>query len=459
MTEERLIRYYRPRIQIPVETMQEYPGEYALYCLPVAGANALLRIVPYLRRTVTYVSEIVNDKYFRGPNETVLNAIWDICSEMEESLRMGANCQDIVDAINNLTTTMTWNGNQTRNILTMLKDCTCAAATAIKNQTSTLQNLSEYVDAGSVTYGLVGDTEASYTPPSTNQEKCEWAQSIYWYMYEQLTEVLLPYADQVSDQLLTAVVATGIFGSLAGFVGLPIALVTAIVTTLIDWAIDGAIVNVTNWLVANRDEMICELYNGLPNLDAARQNIVSYVEGASGISYLDGQVILLLMSTWHMGWVRLEQETNGTWDPFFVTGQCDDCQDYPAVCNLVGQCNLSNWSGGNVECIDNKAVVKGGNSQYTAYTFTVPSNNAYLRVYWTPRAEAGQSANFDFGLVLNGTDYGVIYGATGVANVQRYDDAQVPSQLWGQSGAQLFVLQHSWWCQIDAICIQEGPFS
>jgi hypothetical protein len=429
-----------------------------LYCLPVAGAVALLAISEYLERRITFVTEVIDNEFFKSPNDDDLNLIWEVVAETQEGLMASCDLQALVDELASFKNLYNWNEGQNRDQMAGLIECVCRLALATAQQGSNLLNLVRWENQDRVSYAVESETEAVYTPPVSDADRCEWSQCIYWYMYEMLTEVLLPFADEASDALVAAVVATGIFTSLASFIGLPIAIVTSLVVMLIDWAIDGSIANVTNWLIANRDELICELYKGLPSREQAYANVKAYCEGSGEISYLDAKVIIALMQPWHMGWIKLEQDTNSTWDPFLVPGQCDDCEEYPPSCYVVGMCDLADWSGGLVVCLDGWAVIQGGQATYIGADFDIPLSNAYLRVYWTPKSEAGEPARVDLGLTDGVIDYPTITNAEGPADIQRYDDGLIPNQLWGESGIQLYGVQDAWWAQIDAICIKEGPF-
>ncbi|MEE8599285.1 MAG: hypothetical protein V3S69_07265, partial [Dehalococcoidales bacterium] len=262
---------------------------------------------------------------------------------------------------------------------------------------------------------------------------CELAQSMYYYVFDAYTETILPFADTSADSMTAILVGLSAFSALSGFIGLPVAVLAAIVTVLISWAIEGSIANFTNWLWSIRDEYICTLYLYYPDYAAAAAAVSALIDAQDSISYLDRSLAKGFMaSAWHMTWTALEQQTNGTWDTRFVTDQCDTCALPDPVCLDIGECDLSDWVGGVVACVDGLATIKGSLSVWQSDTL-VPPNNSTLFVRFVPKSESATHAATQFGLTRasDSVHYNVIAETSNPVDVFITVSAPVPSALWG----------------------------
>lgn len=446
MSERRLINFYRPRIQVPVSTMNTSPGDWMLYCLPVDFAEALARIAPYLLRQVTYVGQYVSDKQFLGPTESEMEAITDLVEQGMVAIMSGCGIDELTAQLAALTA-----------IQEAMMECVCQMTTWQQQQASQLPDLGGYVDVGNVTYENESDAQASYTPPGTDEERCEYAQAFYWYTYTMFAEKILPAANGTADAITGAIVAASTFGAIATFIGIPVAVLTVIVTAVIAWAIDGAISEFLNWLYASKDEMICILYNALPDLGMAAADLRSYIDAAAEPSFLDKAVLKSVMcSTWHMGFVIADQQENGTWDTYIEAGACDDCEPIPPGCLEINECVLGDWTGGTVDCSSGIATIKGGLSYWNKQSMT-PPDNSYLVVRWLPYSGgAYPTADVHFGLtrVSDLAHFNIIQGDPEPVDVPVTVWAPVPSALWGVPCYVDMQQQGYWggiiyWCLVD----------
>lgn len=376
MTERRLINIYRPRETIPIDDIEQHPGEYAWFCLPLDGVTAIRRILPYLNREVTYVYEEVDAKSYYGPTATELEAFRDLESELEDVFMAGCDFAELVTVLEEI-----------RDEVAAMSACTCETSYWQTRQTATLPPLDGYVDTTQVTYLTEGATRGTFTPPTTNQENCELAQAHYYYTFAMFTEEILPFAQETSDALTAAIIATAAFSSLAGFVGLPIALLSSLVASVVAWAVDGSIAEFENWLFASKDEIVCAIYEAMPDVDAAAAAVAAYVDQAEEISVLDKAVLkAVLASPWHMTWVFDDQQTNSTWDAYLVPGQCDTCESpMPPTCLEFTPCSLNDWDEGGITCEAGYPRPTSGAPRYLLGTQQVPASNPYWVVFaWIP---------------------------------------------------------------------------
>lgn len=450
MSERRIITYYRPRIQIPVETMFDAPGSYALYCLPIDGAQALLRICQYLTREVTFIDEIIDERVFYGPTDETLQLIRDVAGETEIGLMSGCDFSTIESLL-----------AQVVSALDAAAACICQTAEWQQNQASRLPPLDGYVDTEQVTYLPESETQGSPVPPATDEARCELAQAHYYYTFQMFTEQILPFANETADKLTAAIVATTAFGALAGFVGIPVAILSAIVVAVIAWAIDGSIENFTNWMLGNKDEIICEIYNNLPDIPAAAAAVRAYVDDASEISFLDKKVLnTVLASVWHMTWVFQDQQDNGTWDAYLVPGQCDDCEPYPENCWPLYPCDLGDWVQSNppnsLVCNGSYPECIGGYSYYTACEVEVPSSPFWIKIWWIPRSPSAPEATADFDVYLEpGHIHKPLYPtASKPVDVLTSDTYQVTGADLGKT-VQIQVIQAAWYFDVVEYCIYD----
>jgi len=450
MSERRVIPYYRPRVQVPVGTMFDAPGEYALYCLPIDGAQALLRICQYLTREVTYIDEIIDDRVFYGPTEETLQLIRDIAGETEIGLMSGCDFSTIETLLGEVVAA-----------LESAAACICQTSEWQERLASTLPPLDGYVDTGQVTYLLESETQGNPTPPATDEARCELAQAHYYYTFQMFTEEILPFANETADKLTAALVATTAFGAVAGFVGIPVAILSAIVVAVIAWGVNGSIENFTNWMLGNKDEIICEIYNNLPDIPAAAAAVGAYVNDASEISFLDKKVLnTVLASVWHMTWVFEDQQDNGTWDAYLVPGQCDDCEPYPDYCQALYPCNLSDWTQqtppDSLICNGAYPQCRLGWSRHNIHVVEVPSSPFWIKIWWIPRSPSAPTATADFDVYLYpGEIQKPLYPtAAKPIDVLTSDTYQVSGATPGQTIA-IQVIQAGWYFDIVEYCVYD----
>lgn len=346
----RQIAFYAPRIQIPVADMFTNPDEYAFYCLPVDGAQALLRIASYLKREVTFVDETLTEKVFLGPDESDLQLIRDIADECEVGLMSGCDLSTI------------------ETILAAIQECVCAMSANQTGGTANLPSVDPYVDEGTVTAKSPAGALADYDPPVIDVARCQMSQSIYWWWYTTITEDIWPVITGTIDALTAAIVATSTFAGLASFVGIPIAVLADIAMVGFNVVTDASIEDLNTWLIASRDELICAYYEGLPNLDAARANVIEFIDGEIGLSFLEKVMFKAWFgSTWHMGFIMEDQQTFGTWNTYLSSTACDTCDDPTSFFYTGSPCATATLLGscGPNDCL---RVNVGGDVETPAFT-------------------------------------------------------------------------------------------
>lgn len=447
MADPKRYTFYRPRIQIPVETMATSPGEYRFYCLPVDGAEALLRIAPYLKREITYVGEVIDDKRYIGPSTVDFGAIVDLVGELEVSLMSSCGIEELTALIEAQNAT-----------LLAMQECICLSTEWQRQAVSGSGDVSGYVQEGNVTYKNVGDALANPLPPGTDEIRCAYAQAFYWYVFTMFTEEILPAANSTADTITAAIVATATFAGVASFVGMPIAVLTGIVAAVVAWGIDGAIAEFTNWLYASIDDMVCIMYTWFPDFDGAAAALAAYVDAAPEPSFLDKAVLkTVLCSPWHMGFVVQDQQENATWDAYITSGFCTDCDPTPPGCFSIGACNLADWTGGANSCMGGYAVHQGSTSYWNKTSWTCPPAGATMRVGWIPRTDGSAGSpvcKLGARRLSDSTSYVEFETPARPKDVLVEETFSLSSQLWGEL-CEFGVRQVGWWAEIKYFCVDE----
>ena len=306
----RIIKRYSPRIQIPVEDMTDSAGEYLFYCLPKDGAEALIRIAAYLEREVTYVYQNVNPDFFEGPSAAEMDTIDALVAETKGALMSGCGMDDLVA------------------VMESIRDCVCNMSQQQQTSSGYLPDIGGYVDEDNVTYKPPQDAMAGHTPPITNAERCEMAQSIYLWWYDVQVNTIFPVLDQGADTLTAAIVAASLFPSIATFVGIPAGVLASLVVAAVNAGFGAALSALTTWILASKDEIVCAIYENLPDLDAASAAVKAFIDGETSLSFLERVMAKNFYgSTWHMSFIIRDQSENGTWNSYLDSGFCSTCDD------------------------------------------------------------------------------------------------------------------------------------
>ncbi len=435
--DQQLKTYYRPRIQIPLDTVFDQTGQFAWYCLPKDGVSILRKLLDYGKRQITYIETIINERQFIAPDSATMADIRELVERTDLGLMSECGTDELNTTLEAINIT-----------LQAMRDCICETTDWQRQQASDPGDVSGYVDVGNVTYENTDDAQASPSTPATDAAKCEIAQAHFWYVFNAFTEDILPVASSTANTITAAIVATATFAGLATFIGIPVAVLTSMLAAVVAWGVDGSIVEFTNWLFASKDEIICEIYNALPDYNLAAALVADYIDAEESISFLDKSVLKTMMaSAWHMRFAAEEQQTNGTWDEFIESGACDECVEIPEDCIGLGSCVPTDWVGGTVDCTGGWATIKSGQSYHVPSTLPIPSETCYLVVRWLPVTDLGYpTASMLYGLRDFVGDSIYMVGNTGpeAEGVPVDSWFNVPSALWGKD-VQLVGQQDVYW--------------
>lgn len=443
----RTVRPYNTRVVLPYQTIMgpAQAGPF-LVCLTEGQIETLKYVLKYARREVNWsIDDSALPSFYEIPDETEFALVTDMLDDLEGGLMSPQCATDIADAIEDL-----------KDTVASMVTCICSMSSSITDQLLNVPDVSGYVDEGLLSYDLIENTLGDPVAPSSDEERCELAQAMWYYVYQTETETLLPFANSTADTITNAIIAMSAFAGLASFVGIPFAVLSALFAAFVAWQIDGSISNFVNWLLGAKDEMICELYSGLPDFSAAIANVHAYIDAAAEPSFLDKALLKAMFTTWHFTMVAEDQQDNGTWDEYLVAGQCDGCIEIPSGCYETYPCDLDDWENVTMDCSDGFPRLKGGNGYYTRVQVTVPSAASTLTVGWIPDADTSDPSRIQIGLrrVSDGLTYGAIIPATKPKGVLTEDTYSIANQLWG-SECELWVKQESWYAKFVYFCVDE----
>lgn len=451
MTEDRrTVKYYAPRVLIPYDKVfSTTTGPYWLLICE-ADMEVLNCVLRYARRQVNWiVGNPTSPNTYLAPSEVEMEAINDLLDDLEGRLLMPICDSELIDAIDAIA-----------GKLEALNLCVCALQANTQTGTAGLPEVQGYVDNGDVTYDSEQDTKGSPSPPASDELRCEYAQSVYWYVYQLYTETLLPFAKTTTDKLTSAIVAGSVFAGLAGWLGLPIAVLSGLVATVINWGVDGSIEDFVNWLLANKHEITCTLYTWIPDYNAAAAAMRGFIDAQEDLSFLDKQVLkAVLGSSWHYTWIIKDQQINGTYDAYIEAGYCEDCEEPEDNCQDTDTMDEGDFTGGSVEYHEawGGVAVIGGFSYFNAGYVFCPSPDAWLQVYWKPRGDVGETAKCKFGLrrVDTGFQAEWFFTPDRPLNVAVLEDTPVPAQFIG-APCYLVIKQEVNYCQPLYYCLLDA---
>lgn len=284
--------YYRPRILLPVESVQDCDFPETLICLTGPEQAMLRTVVDYLNRRSTWVAAYHETSY-EIPDDETWDVLQALTADLEEKL-MG--CTELTALLESI--------------------AACACQTASQTQ----------LEYGSpVTGGMydryVEDTTLQDEDPyqveteAVDAARCAIAVLTYEMAYEILDEVIQPAQRATQDALLPAVLAFIIAALGTPAALLPAGAVYLAINALIDAWVEGQLANVLNELAANREELICAVYETLDGgtFRDAEQAAWVVIDDMSGITIIDKLVFKALFAPWAMHAVRVAYDASTPW--------------------------------------------------------------------------------------------------------------------------------------------------
>jgi len=324
--------YYRTRVLIDTGDVlvPEYSG--ILVCLEPGELAMLRQLTQYLHRRSTFVSDY-GDTFYVAPSTSEWDDIQAIVAELEDKLMSG--CDDIVTALEDIEAQ-----------LACL--CTNAGSPPMAQPGPAYDAIvNEYLDDGTL---AVDDAYGSTVP--VDGDRCALAQLTYAFMFEMMDETVIPTEKVLVDIILP--LAVGAVASAIGspLLGVPVAAITATLIALGDLAADNELANLRNALFANKEELVCAMYNGLDvSYAQAHNEAAAVVNDMESLGATDKIIVRALLAPWAMKQCKTVYDSGTPWAVSNVTA------DYCLVCDEV---EGSDWIGIPVFAEKTLSWVSGG---------------------------------------------------------------------------------------------------
>lgn len=351
----RIKRYYNPRVLIPVSQVVDNPYDGRLIWLSGAETDLLRNLLEYAHRRSTFVSTYRSADYLAPDNEE-WDSIESIVAELEAKL-MTDCCQDILDAlgaINDKLTTLNGEigpmaldvdslatnvGGIATDFPALVSAAQCVCEKEFNLQVTNLipPDWADYPDTVD-NFDWTNNTPSTTVPSETAEEACKLAQCWWQAGWETSTEWVLPAFRFGFDKLIPAAAAglALITGGVAAPVAIGVYAFAELVQELLELAYDVAETNLVNWLYANRQDIVCSLYDDIQagtTGSAAWANVqTELVEPAVELSAGDKVLIAFAFGIVAPWAAKRAQAQNSQWyQTIPEAGYCDACLSPPVA--------------------------------------------------------------------------------------------------------------------------------
>jgi len=417
------------------QTMGTPEGGPFLLCLTEQQVEVIRQVLPYARREVNWIVDKSGlPGYYGVPTSTEMEGINDMLDDLDGRLIDMTCVEDMLE------------------VLDAIQTCVCQTAANTSSMLKALPDVSWHVTEGLLTHELDGDTMGSPTEPGTDEAKCEIAQAIYAWNFQIWTETVSPFVMSTVDVLTDLIAQTGTFSWVAGWAGMPIMVLSNLINAIVDWGVSGSIENLTNWYISAKQDLVCAIYDNLPDYDACATACEEVIDD-SEMSVLDKLFLKATWtSTWHMTWIAQDQQDNGTYDDYITPGYCEVCETAGENCIPIFPCVTEDWTPAWPVEHDPYVWITGGTQRYDKSTLAIPSDATQVTFYWTPEGN-DSTASVVVSLYVVGTGQTYICGTTASKTIGTYtsDTFSVPNMCKGQT-CKLVLGQDVWWAQPHYLC-------
>lgn len=308
---ERRRKYYGPRVLLDLADVVGSTFPDSLVCLTGQDFSMLRSLLEYLGRRSTWVSEY-QEGFYLVPDDTEWDTVQAMVADLEEKLMGCTELEATLEAI------------------LAAAQCICANTQGSRGTPVSDGMYDNYVSDQTLDYPdpYPDDTEG------VDAARCGIAVLTYEMCYEILTEVVQPAQQATQDILLPAVL-----GLIVAAIGTPVALLPAglvyeAINSLIDAWVEGQLENVVNELVANKEDLVCAVYEALDGGTYRDAEAAAWVviDAMTGISIIDKLVFKAMFAPWDFRAVKIAYDNETAWalarlDP----GLCATCGEYGAT--------------------------------------------------------------------------------------------------------------------------------
>jgi hypothetical protein len=372
---ERFRRFYMPRVLIEVSDIETPPFDGALLCVTGAQLLLLRNLCEYLHRETTFVSQYTDAGYY-VPTSEEWDAIQAIVAELENEL-MG--CAEIEQALLSIAAGV---------------QCLCSQATepTIVQPGPTYDDVVDaYLEDGTL---VIEDDNGNRTP--LESARCALAQLTWAYMWEFVTEIVMPFQEAALDVLLPAAMIA--IASWAGgpVVGIPVSSIVGVLWLLGEIAAAGSLEDFRNALIANKQDIVCAIYTGLlVDYRTASNAAWAVIDGMTEASPIDKQILKLSTQPWVIGKMQTALTNNTEWSQDNrESGYCDLCEAQSLPFQYVIEfppCHPPDWTEDWQCTFENYAALNGTHSGYSN-AWWVDSTSRWeitIEIEWTSRFPGG----------------------------------------------------------------------
>jgi len=388
----RVVKYFPTREILDYQAIFDREG-CVLCVLPRPSISIIRTFLRYAHRSINYRYSSIDDKTYTAlsDDDAEFQAIDELLGETEGCLMSFCDLSDFID------------------VMEEIRDCVCAMSETSQNQDANtyLQN------TDLLTFSETQDLE-SVELPSGDDDRCTLANTMFGYIYQQVSEVWLPLAEVTTTVLAFAIGITPTFIALSGGLGIAPALAAVLFSAAVAWLAEYATTNLTNWLLANRDAMVCEIYDELiESYQSVASALVEYINQDESLSTGDRMMLRFLFGQAKTYQMVQDAIVNERIDPDDYTQyECGECGT-PTGCWTMAQSEWTIEACGTLEgsiltngCSTNailasRSATVSGNFELGLYSMR-PYDDAYnfdLRVYrdanllfqWRPITDAGTS--------------------------------------------------------------------
>jgi len=328
------------------------------------------------------VSEYENNSYL-APTTAQWDTLCALVADLEEKL-MG--CPEITALLEEMLTQLV---------------CVCDKTTqSLQNDVSTpnYSPATQNIIDNYYTSGGLQDEDDYADDAIPDEDRCAVAQLVFWQAWEFTTEVMHPTAEQTIDILLPAamVAIAAWVGTLA--LAIPVGIILAVLWALIEIDVAGSMENVTNAMWANKQELICAVWNGLAiDARAAEESAHVVIDSIDGLSALDKIALRLLYSPWAIALCVKAFDNETAWAVAHVTpGQCDTCEWWTQEIWALPPCPGA-WTGTFTCTPEGRLGIKSDTLAYSD-TFVLPdilqSVDFTLAIEWTSVHPVGWTVGY-----------------------------------------------------------------
>lgn len=250
-------KYYNKRVLIETSRILDPQFSDGLLCITGAQIEMLRNLMQYLKRRSTFVSSYETG-YYIAPSEEEWDDLQAIVADLEETL-MG--CEELATALNSIAAQLA---------------CICQAMATSTCQTQPqdegYDGQQQYDDYVSDVQEDVGDVPGGFgTWAAWRVAKCKGAQKLV----DDVTAATVDIGVRLtSGILITFTLLNGLL--LLTVITAPISIVLQLVITLIAVAANYVASDVVDWLVANKQDLVCEIYLS-DTTSEAHQRITAYI--------------------------------------------------------------------------------------------------------------------------------------------------------------------------------------